>query len=88
MDMTGDELKLVADHLGHSVAIHTDIYKLQSSVLERTKVARALVALEEGKLANFRGKSLDSITLDGMFISIQCINFGEHTAVREVTLVL
>lgn len=71
MDMTSDELKLVADHMGHSVAIHTDIYKLQSSVLERTKVARALVALENGTLKKFGGQCLESISLDGMlnFIS-------------------
>ena len=65
MDMTGDELKLVADHMGHSVAIHIDIYRLQSSVLERTKVARALVALEDGKLRNFHGKNLSTICFDG-----------------------
>jgi hypothetical protein len=65
MDMSGDELKLVADHMGHSVSIHTDIYRLQSSLLERTKVARALVALEEGKLGNFRGMSLSSIDISG-----------------------
>lgn len=65
MDMTGDELKLVADHMGHSVAIHTDIYKLQSSLLERTKVARALIALESGQMGKFKGQSLDSISLEG-----------------------
>ncbi|XP_060570745.1 uncharacterized protein LOC132729023 [Ruditapes philippinarum] len=64
MDMSGDELRMVADHMGHSVQIHTDIYKLQSSVLERTKVARALVAIENGTLCNFRGHSLSSINID------------------------
>lgn len=39
--MLGGELKLIADHMGHSEAINTDIYWLQSSVLERTKVAKA-----------------------------------------------
>ena len=65
MDMSVDELKLLADHMGHSVSIHTDIYRLQSSILERTKVAKALVALEEGKLKNFNGRSLNSIDIDG-----------------------
>lgn len=64
MDMSGDELKLIADHMGHSVAIHTDIYRLQSSVLERTKVAKALVVLEEGRLKNFKGRNLSSIDIN------------------------
>ena len=48
LDMRQDELKMIADHLGHSVSIHTDVYRLQSSWLEKTKVARALVASENG----------------------------------------
>lgn len=67
--MSGDELKLLADHMGHSVAIHTDVYRMQSSVLERTKVARALVALEEGSLKNFQGRNLSSVSLDGMYFN-------------------
>ncbi|KAJ8311587.1 hypothetical protein KUTeg_010942 [Tegillarca granosa] len=59
-----DELKLVADHLSHTVAIHTDTHRLQNSLLELTKVARALVALEAGKLGNFKGRSLSSISID------------------------
>ncbi|XP_078312171.1 uncharacterized protein LOC111134313 isoform X1 [Crassostrea virginica] len=64
MDMSGEELKLIADHMGHSVAIHTDIYRLQSSVLERTKVAKALVVLEEGRLKDFKGRNLSSIDIN------------------------
>ena len=65
MDMTGDELKLVTDHMGHSEVIHTNVYKLQSSLLERTKVAKVLMALEDGNLGKLKGQSLDSITLEG-----------------------
>ena len=68
--MTGDELKLLADHIGHSVAIHTEVYRMQTSVLERTKVARALVALEAGNLTQYRGRSMSSIDIDGMFPSL------------------
>ena len=68
MAMTQDELKQVTDHMGHSLAIHTDVYRLQTSVLERTKVARALVALEEGKLTKSNSNqdtNLSTIDLDG-----------------------
>ncbi|XP_053391704.1 uncharacterized protein LOC128554446 [Mercenaria mercenaria] len=64
MDMSGDELKLVADHMGHSLKIHTNIYKTQNSILERTKVAKALIAMENGELGRFRGRMLESIDID------------------------
>ncbi|GFS23505.1 hypothetical protein ElyMa_006978900 [Elysia marginata] len=51
LDMTGGELKMVADHMGHSVSMHTDVYRLQSSLLEKTEVARALMALESGHMS-------------------------------------
>lgn len=77
MDMSGEELKLIADHMGHSVAIHTDIYRLQSSVLERTKVAKALVVLEEGRLKDFKGRNLSSIDTDGKSVP-PIINNASH----------
>ena len=64
LEMTGDELQMVADHMGHSVSIHTDIYRTQSSLLERTKVARALIAIESGKMTKFAGRNLNSCSLD------------------------
>jgi hypothetical protein len=68
MDMSEDELKLLADHMGHSISIHTEVYRLQTSILERTKVARALVALEDGNLRNFGGRALSSIPIEGIFL--------------------
>lgn len=64
LDMKQDELKMIADHLGHSVAIHTDVYRLQSSWLEKTKVARALIASENGLMGKFAGRSLSSCNLE------------------------
>ena len=64
LDMTGNELQMIADHMGHSVAIHTDVYRMQSSMLERTKVARALVALENGQLGKFAGRNLASCSFE------------------------
>ena len=54
LDMAPSELRMIADHMGHSVNIHTDVYRLQSSVLERTKVARILLAAENGTLNRFK----------------------------------
>ncbi|XP_053380135.1 uncharacterized protein LOC128548751 [Mercenaria mercenaria] len=65
MDMNPEELKMLADHMGHSLHIHTDVYRLQSSVLERTKVARLLLAVEDGQVGRYRGHSLDALAVDG-----------------------
>lgn len=64
--MTDSELKLVADHMGHNLNIHTDVYRLQSSLLEKTKVARVLIAMENGCVENFKGKNIQDIPLDSM----------------------
>ncbi|KAJ8302560.1 hypothetical protein KUTeg_018956 [Tegillarca granosa] len=66
LDMNKDELQLLADHMGHSLEIHTNIYKLQTSVLERTKVARLLLAMEKGNLNKLRGNSLDKVNLEDL----------------------
>jgi len=63
--MNGDELKLLADHMGHSLEIHANIYRLQSSLLERTKVARILTAVDCNKLWSFKGQQLDTVPVEG-----------------------
>ncbi|XP_052261565.1 uncharacterized protein LOC127865682 [Dreissena polymorpha] len=64
LDMTGAELKMVADHMGHNINIHTDVYRLQSSILEKTKVARVLIATENGSISRYQGKNLQEISLE------------------------
>ena len=66
LDMNPAELKMVAEHMGHSVAVHTDIYRLQTSVLEKTKVSRALIALENGQLSKFAGRNLTDCEIDDL----------------------
>lgn len=61
--MTESELKLVADHMGHNLNVHTDVYRLQSSLLEKTKVARVLIASENGSISKFQGRRLDAISM-------------------------
>ena len=57
-------LKRISDHLGHNYSIHADVYCLQSCPLERTKVARILLAVENGHVQSLRGKSLGEIKTD------------------------
>ena len=41
---TAPELKIVGDLMGYNVNIHTDVYRLQSSLIEKSKVAQILMA--------------------------------------------
>ena len=68
--MAPSELRMIADHMGRSVNIHTDVYRLQSSVLERRKVARILLAAENGTLNRFQGRSLASIGIDDLPVPV------------------
>ena len=65
-DMSEHDLKRISDHLGHNYNIHTDVYCLQSSLLQRTKVARILIAVENGCVQSLSGKSLEEIDIDAL----------------------
>ena len=65
LDMKHNELKMLADHIGHNLHIHSDIDKMQSSIIEKAKVARILIAAENGSIANFTGMGLEAIDIDG-----------------------
>ena len=63
--MPDHELKMVADHMGHDLNIHTSVYRLQSSLIERGKVARILLAADSGSLPRFdETKDLECINID------------------------
>ena len=68
--MNQSELQLLADHMGHNLAIHTDHYRLQTSLLEKSKVARLLMAVENGVSMNkYATKDLHKISEAGRFTS-------------------
>lgn len=51
--MESSELQMLADHLGHSVNIHTNVYRLQQNLIERSKVAALLTAVEKGSIHKY-----------------------------------
>ena len=46
--MSESETRLLAEHMGHDFGIHLKHYALQTNLLERAKVARFLVAAQNG----------------------------------------
>lgn len=68
LKMNGNEIEWLANHLGHSVRIHRELYSFKDSTVELTKVSKILVAMDEGKIVEYSGKTLSEIELNGMLI--------------------
>ena len=63
--MNETEMGWLAKHLGHDLQIHKDFYRMQDSTLEMAVVGNLLMAIDEGRAHNFKGRNLRDITLDG-----------------------
>jgi len=63
--MKDAEREWLAEHLGHSMAVHKSHYRLQEPVVELAKLSKLLIALEAGKASQFIGKKLSEISVSG-----------------------
>ena len=54
--MKDSKQKMLADHMGHIINNHTGVYGMQSSILERAKIASLLIAMENGHINQFQGR--------------------------------
>ncbi|XP_038147926.1 uncharacterized protein LOC119787925 isoform X2 [Cyprinodon tularosa] len=64
LNLKTTELDLLADLLGHNIAVHRKHYRLPQSTLQLAKVSKVLLAMERGRLGDYKGKSLDEIQVD------------------------
>lgn len=65
MNMNEGELQMIADQLGHSKHMHTSVYRRQENLIERSKMARVLLASERGLLKATRDNTdLSSIPIE------------------------
>ncbi|XP_078790071.1 uncharacterized protein LOC105358446 isoform X3 [Oryzias latipes] len=64
LNMTDTEMDQLANFLGHDIRIHREFYRLPEKTLQLAKVSKVLMALEQGRLAEFHGKNLDEIGID------------------------
>lgn len=68
LNLSNTELDQLADFLGHDIRVHRQFYRLPEGTLQLAKISKLLLALEQGRLAAFKGKSLDDINIDPEFI--------------------
>ena len=64
LNMKEHEMDLLAGFMGHDIRVHRDYYRLPESTLQVAKIGKLLLQLEKGTIQNFKGKSLDDITID------------------------
>ncbi|XP_071944678.1 uncharacterized protein [Antedon mediterranea] len=57
LNLKESQLDWLADHLGHSINVHRDYYRLSTPTIELTKVAKLLIAIDNGNVGKFVGKS-------------------------------
>ena len=63
--LTENENHLVSNHLAHNLQTHEKHYKLQEASITLAKVSKLLVAVEDGKVAEYVGKGLEEIDVSG-----------------------
>ena len=55
---------LIQDHLGHNLGISEKTFRKSLPLIELTKVAKALVLAQSGKLLDYKGKSFEELTAE------------------------
>jgi len=61
LNLKRHELDQVAQFMGHDVRVHRQFYRLPNDVIQTARVVRVLMAMENGTIGEFRGKSLEEI---------------------------
>lgn len=75
LDMTESELTWVTNHLGHTKDIHKGWYRQEDSTIELTKIAKVLVAIDNGDSRDVQNKKIDTL-IAGVNDSCMLHNFG------------
>ena len=75
LDMTESELTWVTNHLGHAKDIHKGWYRQEDSTIELTKIAKVLVAIDNGDSRDVQNKKIDTL-IAGVNDSCMLHNFG------------
>ncbi len=67
LDLSDAQLDWVTNHLGHTMDVHKINYRLTSSDIERTQVAKMLLLQDHAQVGKFRDKTLAEIDLKGKY---------------------
>ena len=62
------ELEWLSNHLGHSINVQQELYRLHEDTIEVAKISKVLMAMEDGTINQHKGKSLEQMSLAGRSI--------------------
>ncbi|XP_074544700.1 uncharacterized protein LOC141804256 [Halichoeres trimaculatus] len=64
LNLRDNEQDCLADFMGHNIRVHRQYYRLPEGTLQVAKVAKLLMACGRGELSQFKGMTLDEISVD------------------------
>lgn len=64
LNLRDNEMDILANFLGHDMRVHRQYYRLPEGTLQLAKVSKVLIALEQGRLLDFKGMSMDQIQIN------------------------
>lgn len=62
--MSDGEIEQLATAMGHTIGVHKNSYRLPDDVYQTAKLSKLLLLMEQGKAAEFKGKTLNEIDFD------------------------
>jgi hypothetical protein len=71
VNLTPGEQEWLSNHLGHEVHIDKDYYRANDAVLEIAKISRLLMVADSGHMAQYAGKSLTDIGVEGIPVTVE-----------------
>ena len=69
VDMNESEMGWLANHMGHDIHVHKEYYRLPQTTIEMAVVGNLLMAVDEGRAHQFKGKTLRQLNLAGNYIN-------------------
>lgn len=66
LNLDNDDLGRLAALLGHDICADKDYYRLPAATVDIAKIAKLVLAKEEGSLDTFKGNSLGEVEIEGL----------------------
>ena len=67
LNLSEYELDQVCLYMGHNISVHREFYRLPQDTYQLAKVSRLLLCMEQGRTAEFQGKSISEIEVNPQF---------------------
>ena len=68
-DMNESEMEWLANHMGHDIHVHKEYYRLPQTTIEMAVVGNLLMAVDEGRAHQVKGKTPRQLNLAGNYIN-------------------